>query len=147
LKSQSVAPTSLSASSPDIETILKRLLVYLFFLPGKEIHQKGREARLLEHLSNVLISRAVTAASASVSEDDCAPRIQWQRKIAVDDMFSDGDRQTHGFDQPFHRSPQLAGFMCHVSSFRTSVYGPKKKGSALVLGLLSVSRSYGNDFE
>ena len=68
--SQSVAPTSRSASSSMSKRRCRRPHIDLLFLGGEQVDQQRRQAGLRSTPRHVTVPRAVPAAAAAVREED-----------------------------------------------------------------------------
>lgn len=68
----------------DVKAKMSRSLVKRFLLFCEKVHEQSRQVCLLQHVSDMLIARAVAAASASVSKDDDIRRVPRHGQVGAD---------------------------------------------------------------
>src|SRR5438105_10923463 len=80
-----------SGEQTDVEPQPRGTVVDDFLLRRQQIDQQRREAVLIEHVGDVPVARAQTAAAAAVREDDESDRLRGNGEIAIERPRADGD--------------------------------------------------------
>jgi len=94
----------------DIEAIFPGPLVDSLLRWRQEVHEQCRDTSLLENVGDKPIPRTMTAAAASMSENNGCLRIPRESQIAMDNVHPDGNGQAYGFDKtpPVIRRKEVA---------------------------------------